>query len=148
MSLPIEIQVALIAAITSTIITPLVQLGVAWLKRKHDYQHKIAPVVEHIRVLRRELLQEPLNPNMQGIIDRITIVENFHDPIFNCLQKHNIKLEFLKHAKRLEARHKQTRPWMQIEYPEECKIFGNLTERLLAVLNKEKNIPELFDPSE
>jgi len=32
--MPIEIQVALIAAITSTIITPLVQLGVNALRRE------------------------------------------------------------------------------------------------------------------
>lgn len=148
MQIPIEIQVAIIAAVTSTIITPLVQLGVDAVKRGHEAERKIAPIIEHVRVLRQELLQEPLNPNMEGILERIAIIEQFHDPIFNCLENHYIKMAFLNRAKHLEARHKQARPWMQIEYPEECQTFGNAVDRLLAVLNKDKRIPELFDPSE
>ena len=85
---------------------------------------------------------------MQGIVDCIALIEEFYDPIFSSMENHYIKQSFLNCAKHLEARHKQPRPWMQIEYPEECKVFGNATDRLLAVLNKEKHIPELFDPSD
>lgn len=144
----VAIQATLIAAVTSTIITPLVQLVIDEYKRKNDYKARAASIIEHVRVLRHELLQVPLNPNLAGVTERILAIESFHDPVFNSPEHHCIKANFLDRVKYLEARHKQTRPWMEIEYPQECTILGNATERLLAVLNKDKYIPELFDPSE
>lgn len=148
MSLPVEIQVALIAAVTSTLITPLVQLGVDSLRRGREHKRNVAPIIEHVRVLHKELLQAPLNPNMEGVTERIEVIEQFHDLVFSSIENHHIKQAFIDNAKHLEARHKQPRQWMQIEYPEECHTFGNAKDRFLAVLNKDKKIPRLFDPSE
>lgn len=144
----VEIEVALIAAATSAVITPFIQLLVDALKGQYKYKQNIAPINEHVRILNQELLQLPINPNIKGIPERISTIENFYDPIFNSVENHYVKINFINKAKDLEARHKYPRPWMEIEYPEECQIFNNLTERLLAVLNKEKKIPDLFDPSE
>lgn len=140
------VQAALIGAATSTIITPFVQLIIDAIKRRRDRKERVAPILEHIRFLHGQLLQLPINPSITGVTERILAIEQFYDPLFNDPQNHFIKTFFLDRARYLDGRHKHTRPWMEIEYPQEQLIFGNAVERLTALLNGNK-IPEFFDPS-
>lgn len=100
----VAIQATLIAAVTSTIITPLVQLVIDEYKRKNDYKARAASIIEHVRVLRHELLQVPLNPNLAGVTERILAIESFHDPVFNSPEHHCIKANFLDRVKILRGK--------------------------------------------
>lgn len=116
------------------------------IKNNSDYMNKSASIIEDIRILHRDLLQEPINPNIEGVVDRISAIENFHDPVFNSKESFQIKQDFINQAKLLEKRHKNPRPWMQTEYPEHCTIFTNSTDRLLATLSKNFRTPKEFNP--